>query len=182
MPLTETEKNGLLKLARASIEGLVKGAPEARIEAEGPSMLEKRGAFVSLHKEGRLRGCIGVFSPDTPLYKTVFDMARAAAAQDPRFVPVEPDEIKDIEIEISALTPLREIKDISEIEVGRHGIYVVKGLKRGVLLPQVAVEMGLDREEFLDQTCMKAGLAAGCWRKGAQILVFEAEIFRDGAK
>ncbi|MBI5345095.1 MAG: AmmeMemoRadiSam system protein A [Deltaproteobacteria bacterium] len=181
MPLTKTEKETLLRVARAAVETIVKRVDPPLIEAQGASMQERRGAFVSLHKGGRLRGCIGMFASDTPLCKTIAGMAKAAATQDTRFAPVLPDELQDIEIEISALSPLKKIKDVSEIEVGRHGIYIIKGMNRGVLLPQVATELGLGREEFLDQTCLKAGLPAGSWRKGAEILVFEAEIFREGS-
>ena len=179
MPLTDTEKKTLLLIARTAIESYVQDKRVPGIEVKDPGLLDERGAFVSLHKSGQLRGCIGTFSPDGPLYKTVVEMSVSAAAKDPRFNPVTPYELNDIEIEISALTPLREIKEIRELEVGRHGIYVIKGISRGVLLPQVAIEQGYGREEFLSATCMKAGLNPGCWREGAKIFVFEAEIFRE---
>ncbi len=179
MPLTEEEKQELLKIARASIEAHLKGLPEPEFDVTSRGLLEKRGAFVTLHREGRLRGCIGVFESQKPLYRTVAEMALSAAFNDPRFPPLSPHELDSIDIEISALSPLREINDPNEIEVGRHGIYIIKGAHRGVLLPQVAVEHGFDRETFLDQTCLKAGLGPGCWREGARILVFEAEIFSE---
>ncbi|MEK7679959.1 MAG: AmmeMemoRadiSam system protein A [Deltaproteobacteria bacterium] len=181
MPLTDEEKKLLLKIARETIEATARRLP---LPALSPplrqALKENRGAFVTLNKDSGLRGCIGVFTGDGPLYKTVQDMAEAAARRDNRFSPVEADELKDILIEISALTPLRLIKDVSEIEVGRHGIYIVKGFQRGVLLPQVAVEHHMSRDEFLDNTCLKAGLAQGCWKRGVEIYIFEAEVFGEG--
>ncbi len=178
MALTKKEKDTLLRVARTSIAALVKDDPGIEID-ETPALAEDSGAFVSLHKKGALRGCIGTFASPAPLYKTVADMAVAAASKDPRFSPVAPDELPDIKIEISVISPLREVKNPEEIEVGRHGIYITKGRNRGVLLPQVAVEHGFDRCEFLDQTCLKAGLPEGSWRRGATIFVFEAEIFSE---
>ncbi|MBI1911039.1 MAG: AmmeMemoRadiSam system protein A [Deltaproteobacteria bacterium] len=175
MPLTDSEKKALLDIARSSIEShlLDKGI---EIQANSPALLDKRGAFVSLHKWGHLRGCIGSFTSDIPLYKTVSDMAIAAATQDPRFMPVDYEEMKSISLEISVLSPLKET-DPSDIEVGRHGIYIIKGRNRGVLLPQVATEHGFDRVRFLEETCLKAGLEPDDWKRGATILTFEAEIF-----
>ena len=179
MPLTTEEKKILLSLARASLEAHLAGKPMPMPELKTPGLLEKRGAFVSLHAKGRLRGCIGVFLSTTPLYETIPDMAISAATKDDRFYPVTKEELNGVEIEISALTPLRKTPDVKEIEVGRHGIYIIKGSKRGVLLPQVAIEYGFDRETFLDQTCIKAGLKPGDWKGGADIYIFEAEIFKE---
>ena len=180
MPLTGPEKDELLMIARAAIVAHVKGTdPEAEKVWTSENLLKDSGAFVSIHKQGRLRGCIGIFASPTPLYKTVFDMAVAAASQDPRFPPVDESELKYIKIEISVLSPLKEVKDPSEIEIGKHGIYIIKGANRGVLLPQVAMEYGFNREEFLDQTCLKAGLPGGSWRKGAAIFIFDAEILKE---
>jgi len=179
MPLTDIEKQTLLRLARASIESYLIGTPPFRMDPEKGAITEDAGAFVSLHRGGRLRGCIGTFASPSPLYKTVMDMAAAAALKDPRFSPVAPEELKDIKIEISVLTPLKEISGPEEIEIGRHGLYIVKGRARGVLLPQVAVEHGFERYEFLDQTCVKAGLSPGGWKQGATIFTFEAEIFKE---
>lgn len=176
MTLTKEEKGALLKVARASIAALVKEAPCVEID-ETPALAADSGAFVSLHKDGALRGCIGTFASPAPLHRTVADMAVAAASKDPRFSPVAINELPRIKIEISVISPLREIKDVEEIEVGRHGIYITKGRNRGVLLPQVAVEHGFDKYEFLNQTCVKAGLSEGSWRQGATVFVFEAEIF-----
>lgn len=181
MPISDEEKKLLLKIARETVVAAATGkaAPEPAIPPY-EALKENRGAFVTLHKDGGLRGCIGVFTGDEPLYKIVKDLAGAAAIRDNRFSPVEEYELKDILIEISALTALRPIKDVSEIEVGRHGIYIVKGFQRGVLLPQVAALHQMTRDEFLDNTCLKAGLAQGCWKRGAEIYVFEAEVFGEG--
>jgi AmmeMemoRadiSam system protein A len=179
MPLTEAEKNFLLKTARETIESHIKGVDDPEPDPPAGGLTEERGAFVTLQKGGELRGCIGTFSSDKPLYKTVEEMAVSAATKDPRFAPVIPVEVDALEIEISALTPLREISDISEIEIGRHGIYIIEGMYSGVLLPQVATEHNFDRISFLEHTCLKAGLPKNCWKQGARILVFEAEVFRE---
>ncbi len=187
MPLTSQEKDILLKTARTAIETHVLNAPDlpgtlcppGRLGPPTDALAEGRGAFVTLHKDAELRGCIGTFSEEKPLYEVVMEMAVSAAVRDSRFSPVEAGELNDIWVEISALSPLKEIEDHEEIEVGRHGIYIIKGFYSGVLLPQVAVEHNLDRNAFLDLTCQKAGLARGGWRDGAKILIFEAEIFRE---
>ncbi len=179
MSLTREERDFLLRLARQAIEARLKGqaAPAVRPPEKKAALQSHSGVFVTLHKDGALRGCIGNFTSDAPLYENVIEMARASAFSDPRFSPVRAGELADIDIEISVLTPMREIEDVKEIEVGRHGIYIQKGYARGVLLPQVAVENNFDRETFLDHTCLKAGLPPGCWKEGARIFIFEAEIF-----
>ena len=172
------EKEILLKLARFAI--MEKLGSEAQCPVYDPtSGLDMPcGAFVSLHRKGQLRGCIGTFSAENPLEKTVREMAVAAAFQDPRFAPVSESEIAEIDLEISALSPMREIEDIEKIEVGRHGLYVVDGPYSGVLLPQVAEEHVWDRYTFLEQTCLKAGLDRDRWRSGEiKIFVFSAEVF-----
>ena len=181
MALTEAEKRYLLKLARTSIEAELSGIDlKARPPAEG-ILQEARGAFVTLHTiSGELRGCIGQFTSKEPLFDVVRDMAVSAATRDPRFRPLSKEELKDITIEISALTPLEEITDVSAIEIGRHGIYIIKGNDRGVLLPQVATEHGFDVTTFLEETCFKAGLDPNAWKeKDTQIFIFEAEIFSE---
>lgn len=179
MALTEPEKTKLLGIARSALESRLGPGEVPDFDPDEPALASDAGAFVSLHRGGHLRGCIGVFSSDEPLYRTVVSMAIAAATQDPRFIPVTAEELASISIEISVLSPMKKIEDVTEIEVGRHGIYIIKGVHRGVLLPQVAVEHGFDRYTFLDQTCMKAGLAPGEWREGAGIYIFEAEIFKE---
>ncbi|RTZ91734.1 MAG: AMMECR1 domain-containing protein, partial [Deltaproteobacteria bacterium] len=139
---------------------------------------EYRGAFVTLTKNGNLRGCIGLIQPVKPLAESVQEMAIAAAFQDPRFPPLTKGEWPEIDIEISALTPFRKIEDLSEIQVGTHGIYIQKGPYSGLLLPQVATEYGWDREEFLQQTCIKAGLHPMAYKDpDAKIYIFSADIF-----
>lgn len=128
---------------------------------------------------GELRGCIGVTEPKAALIDTVARMARAAAREDPRFLPVQPGEVSDLTIEISLLGPPEAVTDAKEIEVGTHGLVIERGAQRGLLLPQVPVEWGWDREQFLDQTCVKAGLPPGCWRRDARIYAFTAEVFAE---
>ncbi|MEW5911663.1 MAG: AmmeMemoRadiSam system protein A [Thermodesulfobacteriota bacterium] len=176
--LTPSEQKALLKLARQTIARLVRAGGDQLPPAGLPGPELARGAFVTIHRRGRLRGCIGNFAAQGPLTDTVCDMAVAAASEDPRFPPLRADELGDIDLEISVLSPLRPIQDINEIQVGRHGIYIVNPRGRGVLLPQVATEYGWDRLSFLDQTCLKAGLAPGCWKDPqTQILIFSAQIF-----
>ena len=133
---------------------------------------------MTLHKLGQLRGCIGTFASSHPLLDTISEMAISASQKDPRFPPVAQNEMKDIDMEISVLSPLQEIKDISEIEVGKHGIYITRGYNSGVLLPQVATEQEWDRDTFLSHTCMKAGMAQDCWQDGdCKIEIFSAQVF-----
>jgi AmmeMemoRadiSam system protein B/AmmeMemoRadiSam system protein A len=147
---------------------------------DSPILDEKRGGFVTLKKNGRLRGCIGYIEAVKPLFETVTEMAYSAAFNDYRFEPVDRDEVDELAIEISVLSPVRVIDDPSEIIVGRHGIILSAVGKRGLLLPQVAVEYGWDRDTFLDQTCIKAGLPKGAWRKSmTTIEIFSAEIFSE---
>lgn len=176
--LTEGEKKTLRQIAQSAIEGRLKGARPAKVEALTEILKEKRGAFVSLHKRGQLRGCIGHIQGTKPLYQTVEEMAAAAAFEDPRFNPVAVEELKELELEISVLTPLRRIGDIAEIEVGKHGIYIKKGFHSGLLLPQVATQYNWERMTFLEETCRKAGLPRNAWKeKDAEIYLFSADIF-----
>jgi AmmeMemoRadiSam system protein A len=142
------------------------------------NLQENRGAFVSLHKNGRLRGCIGQIVPANPLYQTIADMAIAAAFDDPRFDPLTAKEFKDLELEISVLTPMERLKNADEIEIGKHGLYLKKGFYSGLLLPQVAAEYGWDPITFLEETCRKAGLPRNAWKeKNTEIYLFSADIF-----
>ena len=176
--LTKQEKELLLSIARKSIEsGLAGGAPP-RFTVESDTLRKKMGAFVTLKKQGRLRGCIGLIEGTKPLYETVEKMAQAAAFDDPRFRPVKKDELGGLDIEISALTPLRQIENVGEIETGRHGIYIVKGFHSGLLLPQVATEYNWDRDTFLRETCAKADLPQDAWKdKDTKIFIFSASVF-----
>ncbi len=178
--LNEEEKKTLHQIARTVIENKAQGKPIPDFEVESSILKENRGAFVTIHKKGQLRGCIGFIKGYEPLYKTVEKMAAEAAFRDPRFPPVKEKELPELDIEISVLTPLRKITDINEIEVGKHGIYIMKGGWSGLLLPQVATEYGWDREEFLNHACLKAGLPASRWRSpGVAISTFTTETFSD---
>jgi len=180
-PLTLSERTELLALARGTLEHRLSGVPERPDPVPGrfPGLQLPRGAFVTLHAQGRLRGCIGTFRACEPLFRVVREMALSAAFHDPRFRPVTAGELPELELEISALTPLVEVASVEEIEVGTHGLYITRGYASGVLLPQVAVEYGWDREEFLCHTCEKAGLPGDAWLKGATIERFSAEVFSE---
>lgn len=176
--LNQEEKKRLLEIARSTITDQAQGRRPACHQAELEGLCFKRGAFVTIHRHGALRGCIGNFFCDQPLVNTIEEMAVAASSHDPRFPPVSPAELEELNLEISVLSPLREIADVSEIQVGVHGIYIVNPRGRGVLLPQVATDCGWDRDTFLDQTCLKACLEPGCWRDPqTKILVFSAQVF-----
>jgi hypothetical protein len=179
--LSKTCKTALLKIARSTVEQYVQANRLPPIDTTRlPKELKTaRGAFVTLNKNHALRGCIGRFAPDEPLYKVVQDMAVAAATQDYRFPPVGKDELKDLEVEISVLTPMRRVHSVDEIELGRHGIYLRKGNRSGTFLPQVATETGWSKEEFLGHCARdKAGIGWDGW-KDAEIYVYEAEIFSE---
>jgi len=176
--LTEEEKNILRQIAWAAIKAKLQGEKIERPPVISNALQERCGAFVSLHTHGQLRGCIGQIHAHQPLYQVVEGMALAAAFEDPRFPPLSPQELSDLDLEISVLTPLQKIKDIPEIEVGKHGLYIKKGFHSGLLLPQVAVEHNWDRITFLEETCRKAGLPRNAWKeKDAEIYIFSAEIF-----
>jgi len=176
--LTKEEKELLHHIAKTVIERRLKGEAIPQFDVSSETLREQRGAFVTLNKHGSLRGCIGYIEGYKPLYEAVAEMAEAAAFRDPRFMPLTQDELKDIEIEISVLTPLKRITDINQIEVGKHGIYIKKGFYSGLLLPQVATEYGWDRITFLEQTCRKAGLPPDAWKeKDTEIYIFSADIF-----
>ncbi|MCX5889449.1 MAG: AmmeMemoRadiSam system protein A [Deltaproteobacteria bacterium] len=182
MNLSDADKNLLLQMARASIEAHLLDKPLPPLETV-PRLCESRGAFVSLHRKGQLRGCIGYLEAVKPLGQTVREMAAAAAFHDPRFRPLGREELKDLEVEISVLSPMRLIKNIDEIQVGTDGLYIVQGPSRGLLLPQVATEYKWDRLTFLQQTCGKAGLAPDAWKvPGTKIYAFTAEVFGDHPK
>jgi AmmeMemoRadiSam system protein A len=167
----------LLGIARRAIAETVRGSQRTETGSANPALQTPQGAFVTITIGGELRGCIGTFREDTPLYRTVAQMAVAAASEDPRFPPLTAAELPKTHVEISALTPMKPVADVREIEVGRHGLYVTQGFHSGVLLPQVATEYGWDRTTFLEQTCRKAGLPKNAWQEGAKILSFEAEVF-----
>ena len=171
------ERQLLLHLAHHSIEAALDGR---HLDTTPPSdhLAEQRGAFTTLHLQGKLRGCIGYVFPMQSLYATVAETAKAAASDDPRFRPVTQEEAPELKIEISVLSTLKPIGP-QDVVVGKHGLVVMQGSRRGLLLPQVPVEWGWDRETFLSQTCMKAGLAPDAWLRGAELQAFTAEVFAE---
>jgi AmmeMemoRadiSam system protein A len=174
---SQDERRLLLNVAR---EAICAALEKRRIELAPPSehLSEHRGAFTTLHIRDELRGCVGYVFPQYSLYRTVAETAVAAAFDDPRFAPLEPEEYPRLEYEISVLSPLQPI-DAEDVEVGKHGLVITYGSRRGLLLPQVAREHDWSREKFLEQTCLKAGLPADAWEHGAKIEAFTAEIFND---
>jgi len=168
-----------LKLARESIEAVLeKRQLQPDITKYTGVLTEKRGAFVTLTIDGRLRGCIGYIQAVKPLYETIAEMAVQAAFHDPRFPSLTKSEFNSIDIEISVLTPMIIEKNPENVVVGRDGLYIVRGYNSGLLLPQVPVENSWDRETFLNQTCIKAGLPPGTWKEAeTQIYRFQADIF-----
>lgn len=178
LELSKDQKILLLKIARETIVNTVLGSAIGAYDIDDPVLNTKCGAFVTIHDHGDLRGCIGNIIARTPLWKTVINMAIEASTGDPRFPAVSTKELDDIDIEISALSPLWKTKDLSEIEVGRHGILIKKGFNQGLLLPQVATEHDLDRKSFLEHTCMKAGLDRNCYKdRDCEIQIFSATVF-----
>lgn len=179
--LTSDEKAMLLQIARKSIANTLAGKTDAPYDSTRltPTLQQHCGAFVTLHLHGKLRGCIGNLVGFKPLYRVVADMARAAAFEDPRFYPLTEAELPQISIEISVLSPLRRIHSIDEFQLGRHGIYLVKGEHRGTFLPQVAEETGWSKEDFLGHCARdKAGLSWNGW-KDAELYVYEAVVFNE---
>lgn len=179
--LTQTEKQILLQSARKTIENKLNKTTEVNVKTTEltKTMKTNCGAFVTLHKNGRLRGCIGRLTGNLPLYKMVEEMAISAAFHDPRFEPLQKNEFDDCKIEISALSPLKKIDDFSEIELGKHGILIQDNYRSGVFLPQVATETGWSKEEFLGHCARdKAGLGWEGW-KNADIYIFTATVFSE---
>jgi MEMO1 family protein len=178
--LTEKEQKILLQIARRTLEGQAVGNGVSRMDVAAERLMEKRGVFVTLQKKGTLRGCIGYVKAVQPLAMGVSEMTIAASSHDPRFPTVESAELKDIRIEISVLSSMKRVRDPAEIKVGQHGLYVTKGENTGLLLPQVATAYGWNREEFLNQTCLKAGLPLSAWKdRDAQTYLFSAQVFAE---
>jgi len=174
------DKIALLKLARRTLEAYFSNTKTPACDACSDALLALKGAFVSLHRGEELRGCIGQLYPDRELFRTIQHCVISAAVEDPRFLSVTQEEIKHLDIEISVLSPFRRIRDIEEIEVRKHGLYLVQRSSRGLLLPQVATQYGWDRETFLAQTCRKSGLPESAWRDPrTTIQIFEADVFSD---
>lgn len=176
--LTEDEKMVLREVAVQTIRNRCLGKPVQELPPATPKLKEHRGAFVCIHKGEELRGCIGMIEGRGPLLETIRDMAIQAAFFDPRFCALQPEELDEINVELSILTPMERITDPARIQVGKHGLWLRKGHRSGLLLPQVATEHGWDRETFLQWTCSKAGLPSDAWRDPeTEIYIFSADIF-----
>jgi AmmeMemoRadiSam system protein A len=175
---SEQERRLLLQLAHDAVAAALE---KRDLDLTPPSehLAEHRGAFTTLHENAELRGCVGYVFPMYSLYRTIAETAVAAAFNDTRFLPVRPEEAPRLQVEISVLSPIQPI-DPDDVEVGRHGLLVTYGNRRGLLLPQVPIEHKWDREMFLRQTCLKAGLPVDAWEHGAKVEAFTAEVFGEG--
>lgn len=178
MALTDSERWSLLTLARQSIAAYLTRRPLPELAATG-GLGRQSGAFVTVHVEQKLRGCIGYIETDRALVDVVRQCAISAATDDPRFPRMTSDELHRAALEISVLGPIERVVDVATIVVGQHGLVVRHDGRRGLLLPQVATDWGWSRDMFLSQTCLKAGLPATAWQRGAEIFAFEAEIFAE---
>lgn len=178
--LTDKEKTYLLDLARRVITAKTEGNDFSADTFFSDNLKKKYGVFVTLHKHGQLRGCIGYVEGIKRLKDAVIEMSVSAAFEDPRFPQVRNNELDDINIEISVLSPLETISDIDRITIGEHGLVIKNGLNRGLLLPQVAVEYQWNKEEFLEHACQKAGLSKNSWREPTTVIqLFSAEVFSE---
>lgn len=183
MDISPADQEVLFRVARESITAHLKGEKAALPGATSKVLSQPSGVFVTLHRHGRLRGCIGYLAAMKPLLTAVQEMAVAAAFNDPRFPKLREDEVADLDLEISVLSPMCQIKSIEEIQVGRDGLFIERGPYRGLLLPQVATEYGWDRLTFLKQTCVKAGLPPDAWEDpSARIFIFSANILHEPPK
>jgi AmmeMemoRadiSam system protein A len=167
----------LLHLAHEAIESALEARPTP-LAPPNKHLMESRGVFTTLYSDGKLRGCVGYVFPVLPLYRAVFETARAAASQDTRFSPVTLEEATTLKVSLSVLSSVSPITP-EQIEIGKHGLIVSFGTHRGLLLPQVPVEHNWDPLTFLQQTCRKAGLPADAWQNGATLDAFTAEVFGD---
>ena len=179
--MNDQQKRTLLKVARDTVEAVVNRKPLPRLESDDPELNAPCGCFVTLKNRGRLRGCIGRFVSDGPLIELIAEMAKSSATSDPRFFadPVVPEELKNLDVEISVLSPLKRTDDPLSLRLGVDGIYIKKGRASGCFLPQVATETGWSKEDFLSHCCAhKAGLSADAWRDPqTKIDLFTAEVF-----
>jgi AmmeMemoRadiSam system protein A len=180
--LAAEDKEELLVMARQTIAHFLETGTFPHFTVTQPGFLQERGAFVTLKKQGELRGCMGHLIGDRPLYLVVQNVAVSAAVADQRFPPVSKEELSDLEIEISVLSPLEQVESVDQIQVGLHGVIIHRGLNQAVYLPQVALEQGWGREEMLESLCLKAGLSKEAWKKeGTRFHVFTAEVFEEGS-
>ena len=180
-PLTEADQQTLLQMARDAMREQLSHGRLSEVPAPAEVLQQPCGAFVTLRKGKRLRGCIGYVEARRPLYMTVRECAVAAALHDPRFCAVTLQELPELNLEISVLSPLAEITP-EKIEIGRHGLLISQEPYHGLLLPQVAVEWKWDAPRFLEETCLKAGLPADAWRHGARIQAFTAQVFEEAER
>ncbi|OGW41487.1 MAG: hypothetical protein A2Y97_08635 [Nitrospirae bacterium RBG_13_39_12] len=176
-PFSAEEKQELLDLSKNAITGYVMNGRVPEVEMKNPKLKAEGAVFVTIKTNGNLRGCIGHIQPVMPLYQSVIRNAVAACSSDPRFAPMKKEELKDIDVEVSVLSPLIPLKNVKNIQIGKHGLFIVKGSHTGLLLPQVATEFGWDRDTFLKQVCAKAGLPGDAW-KDAELYTFTAEIIK----
>ncbi len=178
--LSKQEQESLLALARKTIEAKLNDSPPPEVTDASSYLKNGCGAFVTLTKNDNLRGCIGLIKSPKPLGQTIQEAAEAAAFKDPRFPPLNEDELKDIRIEISVISPLQKISSIRKIKVRRHGLFIKKGAAQGLLLPQVAAHHDWDRQTFLEHVCLKAGLEKDAWKEPeSEIMVFDAQVFEE---
>jgi AmmeMemoRadiSam system protein A len=178
--LSAEARRALIELARRTIEAAVRQEPLPPVPSQPEPLDQPRAAFVTIERDHRLRGCIGYTQPVGSLAETVREAAIGAALHDPRFRPVDPAELDVLALEISVLSPLTEVTDPAQIQVGTHGLIVRKGRASGLLLPQVATEYGWDRQKFLEETCRKAGLPTTAWKDpDTKLYLFTAEVFAE---
>ncbi len=177
--LVPAQQEILLQLAREAVSFFLKTGDTLEKDIPDKTLLERRGAFVTLKVKGELRGCIGYPIPYKSLYATIIDAAVSAASSDYRFLPLTTKELQDTKIEISVLSPSSPVTNISEIKVGTHGIIISKGPNKGLLLPQVPIEWNWDLETYLEHGCKKAGLAKNEWKKDTKIEIFSAQVFSE---
>lgn len=178
-PLTGVQKKVLLAFARSTLRQYLESETTPLFRGHDPAFVQKQGAFVTLKKHGELRGCIGRMTPELPLFQTVGRMALSAALQDPRFPPLSLSELKDVQIEISALTPYQRVDSADRIRVGEDGVLLGSSGQTAVFLPQVAPEQGWSRDQMLENLCRKAGLSSDCWKHGATFDTFQAVVFSE---
>ncbi len=178
--LNDAQKNQLLTLARETLESYVSTGQPGPQRTDDPLLLQPAAAFVTLNKDHQLRGCIGHVEPHLPLWDCVRQMAIAASTHDPRFTPVTQDEVASIQVEISVLTPLEPLENPEDVHVGTDGLVLERGGYRGLLLPQVPLEWGWDRETFLAHTARKAGLPPDAWKDPkTKLFRFQALVFQE---
>ena len=184
--MNEAQRKILLATVRDTVEAAITGRPVPQVKSDDPQLNAHCGCFVTLKNKDRLRGCIGQFTSESPLIELVVEMAKASATRDPRFVsdPVTAEELEQLDIEISVLSPLKKTDDPLSLRLGIDGIYIKKGFASGCFLPQVATETGWNKEEFLAYCCShKAGLAADAWKEPqTQVYLFDAEVFGSNSK